>query len=388
MCTRSWCSRSGKKFTASKRTCRLGRAPPACRSQSATYYPIPFSMFVRRLCSRGQRLSVIRRCRTKKVGLRRLSRWSSRWAPAICVNPACETTSRLPTGHSISSVTTTVALSTLRAGIVSRGPFSTLCYLRRVSSGGALIMIPRIRMLLRSKSFALCWILGKTWCARCRISVRKSRRRLCFGNGRRPSWNGLYVRCPGNRLGWQLTLTPARHPQLLHQPRGTRILSPDIAAVPVETARPADDTPAQPSAPAVWRALPRQISHDTHGYGRIPAFWFTLNCPYNYLYEIHRFQDNADSLRPGDVESRRMRYQWCVDNPDIVTFLHALRTELLVRLVMPALVPHSAAKPFQYWVRFEEGFGGNPHAHGLVYVDGNPSLDDLRDSARRCARIR
>ena len=60
-----------------------------------------------------------------------------------------------------------------------------------------------------------------------------------------------------------------------------------------------------------------------------------------------------------------MRHQWCVDNPDIVTFLHALRTELLVRLVMPALVPHSSAKPFQYWVRFEEGFSGNPHAHGL-----------------------
>ena len=36
---------------------------------------------------------------------------------------------------------------------------------------------------------------------------------------------------------------------------------------------------------AAWRQLP-----DAYGCGRIPAFWFTLNLPYNYLFEIHRFQ--------------------------------------------------------------------------------------------------
>ena len=66
--------------------------------------------------------------------------------------------------------------------------------------------------------------------------------------------------------------------------------------------------------------------------------------------------------------------QWCHDNPDLVCFLHALRVELLVRMVMPTLVPTSPTQPFQYWVRFEEGLSGNPHAHGLCYAAGNPSL--------------
>ena len=31
--------------------------------------------------------------------------------------------------------------------------------------------------------------------------------------------------------------------------------------------------------------------------------------------------------------------------------------------------------PFLYWLRFEFGQSGNPHAHGLTYVAGNPEFD-------------
>ena len=40
-----------------------------------------------------------------------------------------------------------------------------------------------------------------------------------------------------------------------------------------------------------WRQLPPLIRKDPFGYGRNPAFWFTLNYPYNYLFELHRFQN-------------------------------------------------------------------------------------------------
>ena len=122
---------------------------------------------------------------------------------------------------------------------------------------------------------------------------------------------------------------------------------------------------------------------DEYGYGRIPAFWFTLNCPYNYLHELHRFHADDLSRRGTDRDSRRLRTQWCFDHPDLVCFLHALRIELLVRLVMPCVVPTSATQPFQYWVRFEEGQSGNPHAHGLCYAAGNPTLCGIESTRRR-----
>ena len=80
-----------------------------------------------------------------------------------------------------------------------------------------------------------------------------------------------------------------------------------------------------------------------------------------------------------------MRFQWCLDNPDLVCFLHALRVELIVKLVMSAIVPTSEAHPFQYWVRFEEGPGGNPHAHLLNYAANNPSISGLRHSLQEDA---
>ena len=165
---------------------------------------------------------------------------------------------------------------------------------------------------------------------------------------------------------------------------------------------------------------------DPHGYGRNPAFWYTLNFPHNYLYEVHRFADATKELRregipdavtdpeehnkfeekrtaletrlfgrvcsarpeerdapkvdPCDLRSREShnsRCAWVKGNPDIAAFMHALRVELLVHYVMSRIVPDSSAYPFQYWIRFEFGNSGNPHAHGLNYVAGNPTFDNV-----------
>ena len=42
---------------------------------------------------------------------------------------------------------------------------------------------------------------------------------------------------------------------------------------------------------------------------------------------------------------------------------------------MPHIVPPDDANPFHYWLRFEFGQSGSPHAHGLAYVNGNPQFD-------------
>ena len=143
---------------------------------------------------------------------------------------------------------------------------------------------------------------------------------------------------------------------------------------------------ARPGVPAerVWSAVSTAVAReDEHGYGRIPAFWFTLNCPYNYLHELHRFHCDDGSLRGMDQKSRNPRTLWCHDHPDLVCFLHALRVELLVRMVIAVIVPTSSSQPFHYWVRFEEGQSGNPHVHGLGYAAGNPSLCGIESAGGR-----
>ena len=85
---------------------------------------------------------------------------------------------------------------------------------------------------------------------------------------------------------------------------------------------------------------------DDYGYGRIPAFWFTLNLPFNYFFEIHRFQSAVERLaleRCGDEHAKTVdcldsvsraameaRCNWVLNNPDIVVTLHAIRVEILI----------------------------------------------------------
>ena len=43
---------------------------------------------------------------------------------------------------------------------------------------------------------------------------------------------------------------------------------------------------AQPKHPRdLWQTHPAHVVDDAYGYNRIPAFWFTLNLPFNYLFE-------------------------------------------------------------------------------------------------------
>ena len=80
---------------------------------------------------------------------------------------------------------------------------------------------------------------------------------------------------------------------------------------------------------------------------------------------------------PNTHEARGFRCTWVRDNADIVAFLHALRVELQVHLVMQHVVPCTDAEPFLYRLRFGWGTNGNPHAHGQRYVLGNPSFESV-----------
>ena len=51
--------------------------------------------------------------------------------------------------------------------------------------------------------------------------------------------------------------------------------------------------------------------------------------------------------------------------------------ELILRIVVPAIVPPTSRYPFQYWSRFEQGYSGNPHAHSILYGPFNPSFDNV-----------
>ena len=140
----------------------------------------------------------------------------------------------------------------------------------------------------------------------------------------------------------------------------------------------------------LWSKPPTKLIEDAYGYGRIPAFWFTLNLAYNHAFDVHRFHE-AVALVAGLVpdeaclaaatanthQARSYRCNWVRNNADIVAFVHALRVELQVRLVMQHVVPCQESEPFLYWLRFEWGANGNPHAHGQCYVSGNPSFESV-----------
>ena len=124
----------------------------------------------------------------------------------------------------------------------------------------------------------------------------------------------------------------------------------------------------------------RQVE-DQVGLGRIPSFWWTINSKYNAAYDVHRFNssDAAAAAVGSLLESgKQARFDFVRDNPDLVTTLLALRTELQMRVVMPAIVPHDERTPFMAMCRFEVGDGGNPHYHGFAIGSGNPRLQRVR----------
>ena len=94
--------------------------------------------------------------------------------------------------------------------------------------------------------------------------------------------------------------------------------------------------------------------------------------------------DAAENPDPVSHEAQNFCCRWVLDNPDVVAMMHAIRVELITRYVTAHVVPESEVEPFQYWLRFEFGENGNPHAHGECYVSGNPVFENvLRDESAR-----
>ena len=94
---------------------------------------------------------------------------------------------------------------------------------------------------------------------------------------------------------------------------------------------------------------------DSIGLGRIPSQWFTLNCPYNSVYEIHRLNVEAEganeALTSRDAVSRQVRYDFIRDSPDVAAMMMSLRAELTAKIVMPTCVTHSDNTPFLTMMR-------------------------------------
>ena len=143
----------------------------------------------------------------------------------------------------------------------------------------------------------------------------------------------------------------------------------------------------------LWASMPSHQIPDPFGYGRIPTNWYTLNLPYNYLYEIHRFRaavaecssllhssndkSNMEDASTSASTGKSNGCSWALDNADLVSQIHALRVELIVRYVIADIVPHHKDAPFQYWLRFEFGPGGNPHVHGQGWAPRGPQFENV-----------
>ena len=100
---------------------------------------------------------------------------------------------------------------------------------------------------------------------------------------------------------------------------------------------------------------------DQHGLGRIPTPWWTLNPKYNALYEIHRLNVRAqlgrDAVTSYEDNLSDLRFDFVRAAPDLATYMIALRAELSMRVVMPAVLPHTGEEPYLTMARFETGAG-------------------------------
>ena len=117
---------------------------------------------------------------------------------------------------------------------------------------------------------------------------------------------------------------------------------------------------------------------DTLGLGRAPCIWWTLNPRYNFAYDIHRLNvgatDGVGAVAARGDEFKHVRFDFVKNSPDLCAYMVALRCELLMKIVMPAVVPHSERYPFLCMGRYEVGKGGNPHVHGFCVGERAPFL--------------
>ena len=111
----------------------------------------------------------------------------------------------------------------------------------------------------------------------------------------------------------------------------------------------------------MWRRTPARRVPNAWGYGRNPAFWFTKNMAFNWLFELHRFtkathllrqlprddasdadmhEDDADwNVQGKDPDAVHSRCLWALNNPDILSTIHMLRAELDVEYLLRHIVP-------------------------------------------------
>merc|ERR1712113_964341 len=124
----------------------------------------------------------------------------------------------------------------------------------------------------------------------------------------------------------------------------------------------------------------RALVPDVVGLGRHPSIWWTQNPFYNAAYDIQRMGGGPGARAAGDRalgdwvgDGREERFRFARDNPDLVAYMMALRVELNMRMVMPAVLPHSEQFKYMAMARAECGAGGNLHYHGFsVGLPGPP----------------
>ena len=121
-----------------------------------------------------------------------------------------------------------------------------------------------------------------------------------------------------------------------------------------------------------------KVIDDEVGFGRHPSLWWTMNWKYNAAYDVQRLntqsRQGAASVSGGTSSDRQERFEFARDNPDLVAYMLTLRTELLMRIVMPSVVGHSDIDPYMAMARFETGPGGNPHWHGMSVGRRSPQF--------------
>jgi len=99
--------------------------------------------------------------------------------------------------------------------------------------------------------------------------------------------------------------------------------------------------------------------------GRIPATWWTLNFRYNFDDSLHRLNVGGDetvvrkALAGSNDLAKSLRFGFVRDSPDILVYVHALRAELHMRMVMPAVLGGTDEVPFFGMARMETGGGPN-----------------------------
>ena len=118
---------------------------------------------------------------------------------------------------------------------------------------------------------------------------------------------------------------------------------------------------------------------DQVGLGRIPSYWWTQNCRYNYAYDVQRLNITAafvpEALVSKMDEHAHVRFAFTKNAPDLVAYMLTLRTELNMRILMPTVVPHDKEQPYLGMARMETGEStGHPHWHGFSVGKDNPGF--------------